>query len=133
MQTPAFSITDVDTYLGIQPEPMRVALEKLRQQIKTIVPDAEEYIGYGMPMYRYHGAMLVAFAAAKKHCGFYPCNSTAVSQFQEELKDYVTSKGAIRFTPEKPLPLALIKKIVKTRMKENKQKELDKLTKKRTR
>ncbi|MCW3122801.1 MAG: hypothetical protein JWQ38_2293 [Flavipsychrobacter sp.] len=114
--TPA--VKDVDTYLSLVPEEMRAALEKLRQQIKKLAPDAEEVISYGMPMYKYHGT-LVGFAAFKNHCGFYAANGTAVEQYKEELKDYSTSKGTIRFTPDKPIPAAVIKMIVKDKMKAN--------------
>lgn len=118
----ADSVKDIDAYLSKQPEKMKAALEKLRQTIKEMVPGAEEVISYQMPAFRYHG-MLVGFAGWKNHCGFYPWNSRTVKEFKNELKDFETSKGAIRFTIEKPLPVALIKKIVKARMKENLKRE----------
>ncbi len=112
------AIKDIDTYIFLQPEVVRPELEKMRQIIKSVAPDAEELISYGMPAFRYHG-MLVGFAAAKKHYGFYPWNGSTVAEFKEELVGYVTSKGAIQFPIGKPLPVALIKKIVKARMKQN--------------
>jgi len=126
---PKIAVNDVDTYLSLQPEDFRKALEKLRSIIKEVAPEAEERIVYQMPMFLYHG-MLVAFAGAKQHCGFYPCSSHIVSQFSDELKNFSTSKGTIRFTPEQPVPTALIKKIVKIRMKENLEKQSKKITKK---
>jgi uncharacterized protein YdhG (YjbR/CyaY superfamily) len=108
----------IDQYLDAQPEPERRVLEKLRKTIKEIVPEAEEIISYGMPAFRYHG-VLVGFAAAKDHFGFYPFNSSTVAQFKDELKGYSLSKGTIRFPKYKPLPDALIKKIVKARVQEN--------------
>lgn len=113
---------NVDDYIASQPENMQASLEKIRQLIKTTAPDAEEVISYSMPAYKFHG-MLAGFAAAKDHYGFYPWNSTTVAQFKEELKNFSTSKGTIRFPTDKPLPAALIKKIVKARMKENLEKK----------
>lgn len=116
------AVKDVDTYLAMQTEKARTDLEQLRQIIKAAAPKAEETIGYGMPMYKLDG-QLVAFAAAKKHYGFYPCNGATVVKFKEELKDYVTTKGSIHLPIDKPLPVALIKKIIKARIKENKERE----------
>lgn len=119
------AIKDIDTYLSMQSEEDCAMLQKLREIIKAAAPEAEETIGYGMPMFRYHG-MLVAFAAAKNHYGFYPCDGSTVAFFKDELKDFGLSKGAMRLPKDKPLPAALIKKIVKWRMKENIAKEKSK-------
>jgi len=113
---------DIDSYLASLPENDIVVLESLRQIVRSVAPEAEEAISYGMPMFKYHG-MLVGFAAAKDHYGFYPCNSRTVEQFKDELAGFSTSKGTIRFPKDKPLPVALIKKIVKARIKENRSKE----------
>jgi uncharacterized protein YdhG (YjbR/CyaY superfamily) len=121
--------TNIDNYILNQPASAHASLEKLRQTIKAAAPEAEEVISYGMPSFKYHG-MLVGFAAAKEHYGFYPWNSTTIDEFKEDLKPFGTSKGAIRFPAEKPLPIALIKKIVKARMKENLEKEKMKVIKK---
>jgi uncharacterized protein YdhG (YjbR/CyaY superfamily) len=112
------TIKDIDTYISMQPEIIQPSLEKLRQLIKSVAPEAQEVISYGMPAFKWNG-MLVGFAAAKKHIGFYPWNGSTVEHFKDELKLYGTSPGAIRFDNDKTLPLALIKKIVKWRMKEN--------------
>ncbi len=112
------SVKDFDSYFSLQPKSVRSSLEKLRQAIKTLAPDTVEVISYGMPAYKYHG-MLVGFAAYKKHIGFYPWNGSTVPKFKDELKQFNTSKGAIQFPIDKPIPLALVKKIVKFRMKEN--------------
>ena len=111
-------VKDIDTYIAQQPESMRVALEEIRQIIKSAVPTAEETISYAMPAFRYHG-MLVGFAAAKNHYGFYPWTGRTVDQFKDDLAGFTTTKGAIHFPHDRPLPVALIKKIVKHRMKEN--------------
>ena len=109
---------DIDTYLALQPENVRVALEKMRHVIKTTAPDAEEVISYGMPAYRYHG-MLVYFAGFKNHYSLFPGNASMIAEMAEALKGYKTSKGTIQFALDKPMPVTLIKKIVKARMKEN--------------
>lgn len=109
---------DVDTYLALQPENVRIALEKMRQVIKATAPDAAEVISYGMPAYRYHG-MLVYFAGFKNHYSLFPGNASMIAEMADELKGYKTSKGTIQFAPDKPMPVTLIKKIVKARMKEN--------------
>lgn len=109
---------DVDEYLNNLPEEQRVTLEKLRKIIKTEAPEAEEFISYKMPAYKFHG-MLCSFAAFKNHCSFYPWNSTTVEQFKDELKDFSLASGTIRFTNEKPIPEALLKKIIQARMNDN--------------
>jgi uncharacterized protein YdhG (YjbR/CyaY superfamily) len=113
---------NIDEYLATQPPKTREVLEKLRRIILSIAPEAEEVISYAMPAFKYHG-MLVGFAGWKNHAGFYPWNSRTIAEFKDELKAYETSKGAIQFPLEKPIPVALVKKIVKARMKDNLAKE----------
>lgn len=107
----------VDEYLSALPEEIRSVLIHLRKTIKSTAPKAEEVISYGMPGYKYYGA-LVYFAAFKNHCSFFP-GSSQVIKLYEELKSFKTAKGTIQFTIDKPLPATLVKKIVKARMKEN--------------
>jgi uncharacterized protein YdhG (YjbR/CyaY superfamily) len=107
----------VDEYLESLPVDVRSVLTQLRKTIKSTAPKAEEAISYGMPAYKYHGA-LVYFAAFKKHCSFFP-GSSQVIKLYDELKSFKTAKGTIQFTIDKPLPVAIVKKIVKARMKEN--------------
>jgi uncharacterized protein YdhG (YjbR/CyaY superfamily) len=114
----------VNQYLQNLPEDQKEALEKLRQTIKTLVPDVQEYLSYKMPAYYYQG-MLCGFAAFKKHCSYFPWDSKTVEQFKDELKDFKTSAGTIQFTPEKPIPDDLLQKILLARVKAN----LDKLKK----
>jgi uncharacterized protein YdhG (YjbR/CyaY superfamily) len=85
----------------------------LRENIRSAVPTAEECISYGVPAFRLKGKFLVAYAAAKNHCAFYP---GAVIKSVKELKDYDTSKGTIRFPANKPLPPSLVRKLVKLRI-----------------
>ena len=111
----------IDEYLaGVRDEDHRRALEKLRKQIKSAAPKAEECISYQMPAFRQNG-MLVFFGNASKHCSFYP-GSTAIETHKDELKDYELSKGTIRFQPNKPLPAALVRTIVKERLVDNERK-----------
>jgi uncharacterized protein YdhG (YjbR/CyaY superfamily) len=109
---------NINEYLAQFPENVQIALEELRHTIKEIVPQAEEVISYQIPAFKYHG-MLVYFAAYKNHCSFFVGNGSLVGKMQDELKAYQTTKSAIHFTVDKPLPNALIEKIVKARMAEN--------------
>lgn len=111
------AVKNVDEYLALQPAETRTKLEKMRQTIKAAAPGAEELISYGMPAYKYHG-MLVYFAGYKNHIGFYPASSGIVA-FEKEISSFENSKGTVRFPLEKPLPVGLITKIVKFRVKEN--------------
>jgi len=111
--------TTIDDYLAVLSADKRAALEKLRKTIRAIVPKAEEYISYGLPAFRLDGKPLVAFGATANHCAFYPMSSATVAAHQEELAAYDTSKGTIRFPVDKPLPVALVRKLVKARIAEN--------------
>jgi uncharacterized protein YdhG (YjbR/CyaY superfamily) len=106
-----------DDYLAALSADKREALEKLRKDIKAAAPKAEECISYGIPGFRLNGKLLVSYGAAAQHCAFYPGSTSRA--FKKELKDYDTSgKGTIRFSAEKPLPSALVRKIVKARIAE---------------
>jgi uncharacterized protein YdhG (YjbR/CyaY superfamily) len=112
------SRSEVDDYLAdVSPE-ARATLEKLRQTIKAVVPRAVEVISYQIPTFKLDGRMLVSYAAFKDHCSFFP-GAAPIKAHQDELKSYQTSKGTIRFATGKPLPAALVKKLVRTRIKEN--------------
>jgi len=96
----------------------RAALQKLRKTIKSAAPKAEECISYQLPAFRQHG-MLVGFGATANHCAFYLMSASAVEAHKDEVREYDTSKGTIRFQPDKPLPVALVRKLVKARIAEN--------------
>ena len=114
---------NIDVYLDELPDKnVRTMLENLRQTIKSVAPKAEEVISYAMPAFKYHG-MLVYFAAFKNHCSLFPANSSLIAKMEKELKPYRTAKGTIQFTVDRPLPAALVKKIVKARMQENIERE----------
>ena len=106
----------IDEYLARVPPESRAALEKLRRTINSIAPEALETISYEIPTFKLNGRMLVAFAAFSEHCSFFP-GAGPVEVHRNELKSFPTSKGTIRFTPDRPLSAALIKKLVKTRIK----------------
>jgi uncharacterized protein YdhG (YjbR/CyaY superfamily) len=108
----------IDEYLAALSDDKRAALEKLRRTIRAAAPRAEERISYQIPAYRQNG-MLVGFGATAKHCAFYLMSSSTVEAHKDELKDYDTSKGTIRFPADKPLPSALVRKLVKARIAEN--------------
>jgi uncharacterized protein YdhG (YjbR/CyaY superfamily) len=97
----------------------RNALQKLRKVIPAAAPQAEECISYQLPAFRLNGKMLVAFGATARHRAFYPMSSMTVQAHQDELKDYDTSQGTIRFQPDHPLPTALVRKLVRARIAEN--------------
>jgi uncharacterized protein YdhG (YjbR/CyaY superfamily) len=108
----------IDEYLAALSDDKRAALEKLRKTIRATAPKAEECISYQIAAYRQDG-MLVGFGATANHCAFYLMSSSIVEAHREELKDYDTSKGTIRFQPDKPLPVGLVRKLVKARIAEN--------------
>lgn len=108
----------IDAYLSGVPGAQRAALEKLRRTIRAAAPDAEEGLSYGMPAFLEDGP-LVAFSASLKHCSFFPITGHTVAAFAKELAGFDTSKGTIRFAPDRPLPAALVRRIVKARLAEN--------------
>ncbi len=108
----------IDEYLLTIPEGSRPALQKMRATIKSVAPEATEKIGYQMPMFYYKGP-LVAFAAFKDHSSFFPMSLRVIDAHESDLRPYDRSKGTIRFPLDKPLPAALVKKLVKARIKEN--------------
>lgn len=109
----------IDEYLAGLSGDQRAALKKLRRTIRAAAPRAEECISYGLAAFRLDGRPLVAFGAAANHCAFYPMSSTTVAAHREELMDYDTGKGTIRFPPDRPLPAALVRKLVRARIREN--------------
>jgi uncharacterized protein YdhG (YjbR/CyaY superfamily) len=109
----------IDEYLAALSDDKRAALQKIRKAVKAAAPGAEECITYRIPAFRLDGKPLVGFGAGSNHCAFYPMSSTTVREHHDELKAFDTSKGTIRFHPDKPLPVALVRKLVKARIAEN--------------
>ena len=116
---------EVEAYLAQVPEPARTTLEKMRTMIRAAAPKAAtEAISYKIPSFQYKGG-LVAYAAFKDHCSFFPMGSRAIEEFAEELKGYRVSKGTIQFALNKPLPAGLVKKMVKACVARNEAKARD--------
>jgi len=113
---------NIHEYIARVPQPARSTLKKMRAAIRSAVPpDAVEIISYGIPAFK-HKRVLVWFAAFSNHCSLFP-TAAIIEEFKNELKGLPTSKGTIHFPTEKPLPTALIKKLVKARVAQNKSKK----------
>lgn len=108
----------IDEYLATLDEAQRTALQTLRETIRQAAPEAEECISYKIPAFRQQ-RMLVSFGVSKKHCALYLMSDATLDSFRGQLEGLDTSKGTIRFRPEKPLPQELVRKLVKARLKEN--------------
>jgi len=109
----------VDDYLADVPAKERAVLKKIRATVKSVAPEAGEKISYGMPAFTYHGNLLY-YSAMKNHMSLFPGSKSVVKKYEAEIKRYGTaSAGTIRFQADKPLPVTLIRKIVRTRMAEN--------------
>ena len=116
---PASGAKQVDDYLAGVPDDARAALEKLRKTIRAAAGrEAVEGFSYGIPAFKLHGRPLVAYAALKRHCSFFPMSPAVIEAHTKELSSYETAKGTIRFTADKPLPSALVRKLVKARIAE---------------
>ena len=109
----------IDAYLARVSDEQRAALERLRRTIRSVAPAVEEVISYGIPTFKLDGRGLVAFGATSRHCALYPLTGTTVAQFADELAAFDTSKGTVRFQPDRPLPVALVRRLVKARIAEN--------------
>ena len=106
---------NIDEYLAGVPEPARGTLNKIRAAIRSAAPsEATEVISYGIPAFKHNG-VLVWFAAFSNHCSLFP-TAAVIEKFKNELKGYTISKGTIQFPTDKPLPAALVKKMVKARV-----------------
>jgi uncharacterized protein YdhG (YjbR/CyaY superfamily) len=107
----------IDEYIAAFPPNVQKKLKEIRSAIRTSAPEAEEKISYAIPTYTLNGN-LVHFAAFKNHVGFYP-TPNGIEAFKKELSQYEGGKGTVQFPLDKPLPIALIKKIVKHRVRQN--------------
>jgi uncharacterized protein YdhG (YjbR/CyaY superfamily) len=123
-EDPAAEVAAVEAYMARVPEPARATLKQLRAIIGAAAPkEATEAISYGIPAFRYKGS-LVAYAAFKRHCSFFPMGFGAVERFAPELEGYKVSKGTIQFQLDRPLPAALIQKLVRACVERNDRKAL---------
>jgi uncharacterized protein YdhG (YjbR/CyaY superfamily) len=117
---------DINAYLREVPPAPRAALRELRRTIRSAAPKAEEGISYGIPVFKYHGP-LVFFAAFKDHCSLFAVGKSILKTFDSQLKPFRSSGTTIHFSPDKPLPKALVRKIVKARIAENEMRAMSKL------
>ena len=111
-------IETIDDYLATMNDENRVALQKLREVIKSIVPKATECISYQMPAFKLDGKLVAGFAAVDRHCSYYPMSGSVIETLKDDLTQYETRKGTLHFPANKPLPVALVRKLIKTRMAE---------------
>ncbi len=109
---------EVDRYLAALDEPKRATLEALRRSILEVVPEAEQGISYGMPAFKVEGKTVAGFAAFKHHVSYLPHSGSVLASLAADVAAYETSKGSLRFAVDKPLPRQLVKKLVRTRMRE---------------
>jgi len=109
----------VDEYLASVNSDHSKALQKIRETVHAVAPNAQECISYGIPAFRLNGRSLVFFGAWANHCAFYPGSSTTLKKFRDDLKDFQITKGTVRFSPDHPMPIAVVKKLVKARIAEN--------------
>ena len=105
-------------YLASLPADARKSLQRLRRDIKAAAPGAEDCISYGLPSFRLDGRLLVCYKAARSHCSFHPMSTTVIRAHAADLKPYSTSPGTVRFGPGAPLPVRLVRKLVRTRVAE---------------
>ncbi len=110
--------TTIDGYLSHVTGPRREALEQLRALLRELLPEAEECISYGLPAFRLDGKVVAGFAATAKGCSYYPFSGATLASLKRELGGYSMSSGALHFTPDRPLPKALVRKLVRTRRAE---------------
>jgi uncharacterized protein YdhG (YjbR/CyaY superfamily) len=110
--------SDVDKYLASIEEPKRSTLEALRRTILDIVPEAEQCISYGVPAFRLQGKVIAGFAAFKNHVSYLPHSGSVFPELADELSRYRTSSGALQFPVDRPLPKALVKKLIVIRKRQ---------------
>jgi uncharacterized protein YdhG (YjbR/CyaY superfamily) len=114
----AVSAEEVDEYLRGVEEPKRGTLQALRRTILEIVPDAEEVISYGVPAFRVRGETVAGFAAFTNHLSYLPFSGSVLEQLSDDLAGYTTTKGALHFPVDRPLPKTLVKKLVAVRLRD---------------
>ena len=110
--------TPIDDYLRTVPEDRRRSLVDLRAKIRSVVPEAEECISYRIPAFRLHGAIVAGFHATKKGCSYFPFSGSTLRTVAPFVRAYDQTKSALHFTPDKPLPMTLVRRLIKARMAE---------------
>jgi uncharacterized protein YdhG (YjbR/CyaY superfamily) len=117
-QTRHMAPQEIDAYLASLDEPKRSTLEDLRRLILDVVPDAEQCISYGMPAFKVNGKTVAGFAAFKGHLSYLPHSGSVLPELADDLAGYTSTKGSLHFPVDKPLPSALVSKLVRIRMRE---------------
>ncbi|MGO9557670.1 MAG: iron chaperone [Acidimicrobiales bacterium] len=112
------SAEEIDRYLSEVEEPKLATLQKLRESILKVIPDAEEGISYGMPAFRVRGKVIAGFAAFKNHLTYAPHSGSVLEQLSDDLAGYSRSKGVLRFAIDKPLPDELVEKLISVRLRQ---------------
>jgi uncharacterized protein YdhG (YjbR/CyaY superfamily) len=112
------SSTEIDDYLDTLDEPKKTTLAKLRDTIMEIAPDAEQCISYGMPAFKLRGKTIAGFAAFKNHLAYLPHSGSVISKLSKETERYSSTRGSLHFPIDKPLPKALVRKLLTVRIAE---------------
>jgi uncharacterized protein YdhG (YjbR/CyaY superfamily) len=120
------TLREIDEYLASVQEPKRTTLQKLREAIHGAIPDAEECISYGLPAFRLDGKVIAGFAAFKNHLAYLPHSGSVLPKLSGDLAGYKSTPGSLHFPIDKPLPKALVKKLIATRLKEARSRAVDK-------
>lgn len=110
--------TDIDAYLADLTEPQRQTLSKLRADIRAVLPEAQECISYGMPAFRVEGTVVAGFAAFKNHLSYLPHSGSVLPALADDLAEYTMTKGSLHFPTDQPLPRALVRKLISTRLQQ---------------
>jgi uncharacterized protein YdhG (YjbR/CyaY superfamily) len=108
----------IDEYLAALDEPKRTTLQKLRETIRGVIPRAEECISYGMPAFRLEGKVVAGFAAFKNHLAYLPYSGSVLRELSDDLAGYESTEGSLHFPVDRPLPKALVKKLITSRLNE---------------
>jgi uncharacterized protein YdhG (YjbR/CyaY superfamily) len=110
----------IDEYLATVGEERRRALEALRRQIRSILPEAEECISYGLPAFRLHGVVVAGFSGTVKGCSYFPFSGSTLKTLAHQVRGYEQTKGSLHYRPQEPLPITLVRRLIKTRIAETK-------------
>jgi uncharacterized protein YdhG (YjbR/CyaY superfamily) len=114
----ARKITSIDEYLATVPGERRTTLETLRETIRSIIPAAEECISYRIPAFRLHGVVVAGFCATAKGCSYFPFSGSTLKTLASHLAGYEQTKGSLHFSPDKSLPVTLVRRLIKARIGE---------------